>query len=70
MDNENEGREIKEVDAENVGVESENEGVDNEVLPTEKKGHRLQNPPTINYNDGRATSPINKKNAIHKISKK
>ena len=27
--------------------------MENEVLPPEKKGYCLRNPPTINYNDGR-----------------
>ena len=45
-------RKFEEVDVENEGVNSENEGVDNEVIPPEKRGYLLQNPSTINYNDG------------------
>ena len=37
MGNETEEREIEEGDSETEGVESENEGVYNEVLPPEKK---------------------------------
>ena len=34
-------------------MDSENEGVDNEILPPEKKGYSLRNHPTKNYNYGR-----------------
>ena len=35
-------------------MNAEDEGVENEVIYTEWRGYRLQNLPTINYNDGRA----------------
>ena len=50
VENETEGKKIQGVYAENDGVDSENEGVYNEVLPPELKVYLLRNPPTINYN--------------------
>ena len=41
------------MDAENEGLESKNEGVEKEFLPTEKKLYCLKNPPTIKCNYGR-----------------
>ena len=35
-------------------MDAENEGVENKVLPPERKWYRLQNPPTIKYNDGKS----------------
>ena len=40
---------------ETEGVDSDNEGVDNKVLPPEIKGYSLRNPPNVNYSDKRAT---------------
>ena len=48
MGNEPEERKIE-------GVDSDNEGEDNEVLSTERKGYRLRNPSNVNYRDKRAT---------------
>ena len=36
------------------GVDSENEGVENEVLPPDQKVYHLHNPSTIKYNSGRS----------------
>ena len=55
MGNETEEREIEGVDSETDRVESDNEGVDNKVLPPERKGYILRNPPNVNYSDKRAT---------------
>ena len=52
MENENEGREIEGVDAENERLDSENEGLENYVLTPHQKGYFLQNTNTINYNYG------------------
>ena len=37
------------------GVESDNEGVDNEVLPSDRKGYILKNNNNVNYSDKRGT---------------
>ena len=47
MGNETEESEIE-------GVEYENEGVDNGVLPPERKGYSLRKPPNVKYSDKRA----------------
>ena len=43
------------MDSETEGVDSDNEGVENKVLPTERKGYILSNPPNVNYSEKRAT---------------
>ena len=57
-------------------MEAENEVVKNEVLHPERKVYRLQNPPTINYNDSRSNlCPVGWRNlvvgyhALHSVSK-
>ena len=41
------------MDSETEEVNSETVGMDNEFLPPDQKGYRLQNHPTISYNDRR-----------------
>ena len=41
--------------SETEGVESDNEGIYNKVLPPKRKGCSLRNPPNVNYSDKRAT---------------
>ena len=55
MGNETEESEIEVVDSETKGVDSYNEVVDKKVLPTDRKGYILRNPPNVNYSDKRAT---------------
>ena len=43
------------MDSETEVVDSDNEVVDNKVLPPEIKGCILSNPPNVNYSDKRAT---------------
>ena len=43
------------MDSETEGVESDNEGVENKVLPPERKGYIIRNHPNVNYSDKRAT---------------
>ena len=43
------------MESETEGADSENEVLDNKVLPPERKGCSLRNPPNINYSDKRAT---------------
>ena len=76
VENETEGKKIQGVYAENDGVDSENEGVYNEVLPPELKVYLLRNPPTINYNywiDNRRSMGRNNlifgSHALHNIAK-
>ena len=47
--------EIEGVGYETEGVDSDNEGVVNEVLPPERKGYIPRNLPNINYSDKRST---------------
>ena len=47
MGNKTEEREIEGVDSETERVDSENEGVYNKVLPPERKGYILRNPPPM-----------------------
>ena len=42
------------MDSETEGVESDNEGVDNKVLPPERKGYSLRNSLNANYSEKRA----------------
>ena len=76
MGNETEERKIEGVDSNTEGVESENEGVDKKVLPPERKGYILRNPPNVNYSDKRATwlsmgwnNLIVGSNEIHSVAK-
>ena len=76
MENEVEEREIEGVDSETEGVDSDNEGVYNKVLPPERKGYILRNPPNVNYSDKRATwisvgwnNLIVGSNEIHSVAK-
>ena len=69
MGNETEEREIE-------GVESDNEVVDKKVLPPERKGYILRNPPNVNYSDKRTTrlymvcnNLIVGSNEIHSVAK-
>ena len=48
MSNETEERKIE-------GVDSDTEGVENKVLPPERKVYILRNPPNVNYSDKRGT---------------
>ena len=55
-------REIEVVDSETEGgdhetevIDPDNAGVDNKVLPPERKGYSLSNPRNVNYSDKRAT---------------
>ena len=64
------------MDSETEGVDSDNEGVDKKVLPTERKGYILRNPPNVNYSDKRATwlsmgwnNIIVGSNEIHSVAK-
>ena len=41
--------------SETGGLESENEGVYNKVIPPQRKGYSLRNPPNLNYSEKRAT---------------
>ena len=57
-------------------VDSDNEGVDNKVLPPERKGYILRNPPNVNYSYKRATrlsmgwnNLIVGSNEIHSVAK-
>ena len=43
------------MDSETEGVDSYNEGVYNKVLPPNRKGCSLRNPPNVNYIDKRST---------------
>ena len=43
------------MDSETEGLDSDNEGLNKEVLPPEIKGYSLSNPPNVNYSDKRAT---------------
>ena len=51
MGNETEERKIEGVESETEVVDSDNEGVDNKVLPPERKGYILRNLPNVNYSD-------------------
>ena len=44
------------MDAVNEALESENEVLDNEVLPPDRKLYRQWNPPTIKYNGGKSNT--------------
>ena len=48
MDNETEEREIEGVDSGTEEMDSDNEGVENEVLLPEQKEYILRNPPNVN----------------------
>ena len=49
--NETEEREVEGVDSETEVMDSDNEGVDKEVLHPEKKGYRLIKTPNVKYSD-------------------
>ena len=55
MGNETEEREIEGLDSETEGVDSYNEILDNKVLPPERKGYSISNPPGVNYSGKRYT---------------
>ena len=55
MGNETEDREIKGVEYKNEGMESDNKGVVNKVIPPERKIYILGNPTNVNYNDKTST---------------
>ena len=64
------------MDSETEGVESYNEVAYNKVLPPERKGCILRNPPNVNYSDKRATcismgwnNLIIGSNEIHSVAK-
>ena len=64
------------MDSETEGVDSDNEVVDNEVLPPDRKGYILRNPPNVNYSGKRATrismrwnNLIVGSNEIHSVAK-
>ena len=76
MGNENEERKIEGVDYEIEWVDSDNKGVDKEVLPPDRKGYRLRNPPNVNYSHKGSTwqfmgwnNLIVGSNELHSISK-
>ena len=76
MGNETEEREIEGVEYETEGMDSNIEGVNNEVLPPERKGYSLSNPPNFKYSDKRATwssmgwnNLIVVSNKLHSVSK-
>ena len=76
MGNETKEREIEGVDSETEVMDSYNEGGDNEVLPPEKKGCSLRNPPNINYSDKIPTwrsmgwkNRIVRSNELHSVTK-
>ena len=65
MSNETEEREIEGVDSETEVMDSDNEGVDNKVLPPDQKGCSLSNPLNFNYSGKIATRrSIRRKNLI------
>ena len=64
------------MESETEGVDSDNEGVENEVLPSDRKGYSLRNLPNVNYSDKRATrlsmgwnNLIVVSNEIHNVAK-
>ena len=57
-------------------MDSENEGVDNKLLPPERKGYILRNPTNVKYSDKRSTrlsmgwnNLIIGSNEIHSVTK-
>ena len=76
MGNETEEREIEGLNSKTEGVDSDNEGVYNKVLPPERKVYILRNPPNVKYSDKRATrlsmgwnNLIVGSNEIHSVAK-
>ena len=64
------------MDSETEGVDSVNEVVDKKVLPPERKGYILRNPPNVNYSDKISTrlsmgcnNIIVGSNEIHSVAK-
>ena len=55
MRKETEERGIEGVESETEAVDSDNEELDNKVLPPERKGYIIRNPTNVNYSDKRAT---------------
>ena len=55
MFNETEERGIDGVESETEGADLDNEEVDKEVLPPDRKGYSLRNHPNVNYSDKRST---------------
>ena len=51
MGNETKEREIEVVDSGSEEVDSDYEGLENEVLTPERKGYSLMNTPNVNYSD-------------------